>query len=133
MSVFIDTSALMAFLDDDDPRRDECRTAWEQGVLEADGFLTTDYVFLESVSVAQRSWGIAAVRTLVDEFFPLVHVEPVTPGDRDAAVSALLAAERRQLSLVDCVSFAVMRRLRIRDYLALDPHFDEQGFARYAP
>ncbi len=133
MSVFIDTSVLIAFLDEDDPRHSECRAAWEHGVLAADGFVTTDYVFLEAVSVAQRRWGLAAVRALVDEFFPLVHVEPVAPGDRDAAVSALLAAERRQPSLVDCVSFAVMRRLRIRDYLALDPHFDEQGFARYGP
>ena len=34
---------------------------------------------------------------------------------------------------VDCVSFGVMRRMGIRKYLWLDPHFDEQGFTRYAP
>jgi len=26
-----------------------------------------------------------------------------------------------------------MRRMGIRDYLGLDPHFEEQGFTRYAP
>lgn len=133
MSVFVDTSAFMTFLDDDDPRRNECRTAWERGATEAEGFVTTEYVFLETISVAQRRWGLEAVRTLVDEFFPLVHVETVTEDDRSGSVSALLAAGRRRLSLVDCVSFAVMRRLRIRDYLGLDPHFEEQGFTRYAP
>lgn len=46
----------------------------------------------------------------------------------DAAVSALLVASRRQLSLVDCVSFETMRRLAIQNTFALDPHFAEQGF-----
>ena len=133
MSVFVDTSAFMTFLDDDDPRRGECRAAWEHGATEADGFVTTDYVFLETVSVAQRRWDLDAVRTLVDEFFPLVHVEPVTQDDRMAAVAALLAAGRRRLSLVDCASFTVMRRMRIRDYLGLDPHFEQQGFMPYRP
>ena len=132
MSVFVDTSAFMTFLDEDDPRRAECRTAWERGAIEGEGFVTTDYVFLETVSVAQRRWGLEAVRTLVDEFFPLVHVEPVTEDDRNTSVLALLAAGRRRLSLVDCMSFTVMRRMRVRDYLGLDPHFEAQGFIPYA-
>jgi predicted nucleic acid-binding protein len=32
------------------------------------------------------------------------------------------------LSLVDCVSFEVLRRLDVRECLVFDPHFDEQGF-----
>jgi predicted nucleic acid-binding protein len=38
------------------------------------------------------------------------------------------AANRRSLSLVDCVSFVVMRQLAIRDAFAFDRHFEEQGF-----
>ena len=44
------------------------------------------------------------------------------------AVSALLAADRRRLSLVDCCSFQIMRRLGIRQALAYDQHFAEHGF-----
>jgi predicted nucleic acid-binding protein len=51
----------------------------------------------------------------------------------DAGLSALLAAGRRHLSLVDCVSFVIMRRLGIRAYLGLDAHFAEQGFTQYSP
>jgi len=40
----------------------------------------------------------------------------------------VLAANRRQLSLVDCVSFAAMRESGIEHYFAFDEHFDEQGF-----
>ena len=95
--------------------------------------VTTDYVVLEAVAVAQRRWGLDAVRTIVDVYMPLIDVGAVSTEDRGAAIGALLAAGRRHLSLVDCVSFTVMRRLGIREYLGLDPHFEEQGFKRYAP
>jgi predicted nucleic acid-binding protein len=133
MSVLVDTSALITLLDGEDPEHGACRQAWQQGVVEAEGLITTDYIVLESVAVAQRRWGLDAVRVLVDEFLPLLDVEGVTPEDRTAGVTALLAAGRRRLSLVDCVSFVVMRRRGIRAYMGLDPHFDEQGFTRYAP
>jgi len=44
------------------------------------------------------------------------------------AIDAWLEASRRRLSLVDCTSFEVMRRLDLRQVFAFDGHFDEQGF-----
>ena len=133
MTAFVDTSALIALLDADDLAHGEVREAWRSAVLDAEGLVTTDYVVVEAVAVAQRRWGLDAVRALVGEFMPLIEVEAVPADDRTAAVNALLAAGRRGLSLVDCVSFITMRRMGTRDYLGLDSHFDEQGFSRYAP
>lgn len=93
--------------------------------------LTTDYVIVEAISVAQRRWGLDAVKTLVDEFFPLLHIEWVTSDDHALGLTSLLLSGRRRLSLVDCVSFAIMRRLHVTEHLSLDPHFAEQGFAAY--
>ena|GEM_PF-3548981 len=45
-----------------------------------------------------------------------------------AGVSALLTSGREQLSLVDCVSFELMRQLGIRTAFTFDRHFEEQGF-----
>jgi len=39
-----------------------------------------------------------------------------------------LTAARRQLSLVDCISFEVMRRRGIKTAFTFDDHFAEQGF-----
>ena len=39
-----------------------------------------------------------------------------------------MAAGRRDLSLVDCASFEVMRRSGIRTAFAFDPHFGEFGY-----
>lgn len=40
--------------------------------------------------------------------------------------SAVLESDRRKLSLVDCISFEVMRS--IARVFCFDPHFAEQGF-----
>lgn len=133
MTAFVDTSALIALLDTDDPAHGEVSEAWREAVLDAEGLVATDYVVVEAVAVTQRRWGLDGVRVLLDELIPLVEIQSVSVDDRIAGVNALLAAGRRRLSLVDCVSFVMMRRMGIRDYLGTDPHFDEQGFRRYSP
>jgi predicted nucleic acid-binding protein len=45
-----------------------------------------------------------------------------------AAMGVMLAAERKNLSLVDCVSFESMRLGGITTAFTLDKHFKEQGF-----
>jgi predicted nucleic acid-binding protein len=42
--------------------------------------------------------------------------------------SAMLAANRRDLSLVDCTSFEVMWQLGLEVVFTFDAHFGEQGF-----
>ena len=133
MTVFVDTSALFALLDAEDAGHRLVFPAWSGGIDEGAGFVTTDYVLVETVSLAQRRLGLDAVRVLVEEMLPMVDTLWVTAADHGAALNALLAAGRRRLSLVDCVSFIVMRRLGIREYLGLDTHFREQGFTPLAP
>ncbi len=133
MAAFVDTSGLIALLDSDDHAHGEVREAWRRAVIDAEGLVTTDFVVVETVAVAQRRWGLEAVRTLAEEFIPLVEIDPVGPEALMSAVNSLLTAGRRRLSLVDCISFAHMRALHIHDYLGADHHFDEQGFRRYSP
>jgi len=43
-------------------------------------------------------------------------------------MGALLTAAARDLSLVDCVSFAIMRERNLDTAFAFDRHFTQQGF-----
>ncbi|MCX6372920.1 MAG: PIN domain-containing protein [Actinobacteria bacterium] len=132
MTVFVDTSALFALLDAEDAEHDLAFSAWSSGIDDCAGFVTTNYVVVETIALVQRRLGIDAVRTLIDEMLPMIDTIWVTEADHTTGLSLVLMAARRHLSLVDCVSFTVMRRMGIRKYLGLDPHFEEQGFTRYA-
>ncbi len=123
----MDTSFLVALLDEDDPRFADALRLWQKAEAERLPVCTSNYVVLEACAVLQRRLGVAAVRKLVRQVLGPVALEWVTREDHERATEALLVAERRQLSLVDCTSFEVMRRLELSDCLAFDPHFGEQG------
>jgi predicted nucleic acid-binding protein len=68
------------------------------------------------------------VRGFQNDVLPLVNIEFVLSEIHRSAVSVLLSASRRNLSLVDCISFEMMRALEIKTAFVFDPHFKEQGF-----
>ncbi|HHH42298.1 MAG TPA: VapC toxin family PIN domain ribonuclease, partial [Chloroflexi bacterium] len=84
-------------------------------------------------ALIQRRLGMKAVRLLQEEMVPLFHIHWVEPELHTSAISALLAAKRRNISLVDWTSFELMRRLGIRTAFAFDRHFAEQGFETVPP
>lgn len=128
MSVFVDTSFLVALLDEDDVKYADAAGLWRRAATERLSVLTSNYVVLETCAALQRRLGVSAVRKLVRQILGPVALEWVTRDDHARAVEALLVADRRRLSLVDCASFEVMRRLDVRECLAFDQHFAEQGF-----
>ena len=58
----------------------------------------------------------------------VLQVRGVDEALHAAGVASLLTAGRRQLSLVDCVSFELMRRLGLTTAFAFDQEFTDQGF-----
>jgi len=126
--VYADTSALHVLLDGDDAQHEAATRVWEQ-LRRSDAVLaTTNYVVVETLALCQRRLGMLAARLFAEEFAPVLAVEWVDQTTHEVGVAAMLAANRRDLSLVDCVSFEVMRRLGIRRAFAVDEHFREQGF-----
>lgn len=130
MSVFVDTSALYALLDRDDANHAAAARRWRKALEQSDALVVSNYILVETFALVQHRLGTAAVAALATEVVPVLHLEWVTPADHGAAIAALLAAGQRGLSLVDCTSFEVMRRLGLRDALAFDRHFSRQRLAR---
>lgn len=128
MTVFVDTSALYAVLDRDDDHHAAARPMWEHLLGGRDNLVTSNYVVVEMAALLQHRVGLAAARALFDDVLPALATEWVTPDDHARGVAALLAAGRRKLSLVDCTSFTIMRRLGVQRVFAYDRHFSEQGF-----
>jgi predicted nucleic acid-binding protein len=90
--------------------------------------MTHAYVVVEASAVIQRRLGREALRAFHQEFAPVLAVVEVDAATRDAAVAALLAALPTKTSIVDYVSFQVMRDRGIRRAFAFDPDFMNAGF-----
>ena len=128
MALFVDTSALIALLDAADPQQDSVRAVWARALADQERLVTSNYILVETLAVAQRRFGTSAVRLLLDDVAPVLELHWIDEELHDAAVRGLRAAARRTLSLVDCTSFELMRALGLRSAFTLDPHFAEQGF-----
>lgn len=128
MSAFVDTSAFYALLDADDQNHERAKSVWFFFLRQPDSLCSTNYVVLETVALIQHRLGLDAVRTFVEDMLPVVRIEWVTEADHAAALSLLLSTGRRQVSLVDCSSFVVARRLGIHEAFCYDAHFEQFGF-----
>ena len=69
-----------------------------------------------------------AIRAFEQDIMPILRIIWVTKEVHNAAVSAHLVSDRRSLSLVDCVSFEIMRRTGVQKAFAFDRHFRDYGF-----
>ncbi len=129
MTWYVDTSALYALVDADDRFHGPARREWI-GALEngASDFVCSNYVIVEAAALVQSRLGMDALMSFQGAVLPVVHTEWVDPEVHNAGMAALLTASRRDLSLVDCVSFEIMRRLDIDTAFTFDEHFSGQGF-----
>ncbi len=91
-------------------------------------FLMRDGEILKTYRIALGRQPVGhKIRAFQEDIVPLLNTEFVDSVTHKSGVSALLAASRRKLSLVYCVSFEVIRTLGIKNVFAFDTHFSEQG------
>lgn len=129
MGTFIDTSAILALSEPRDALFARARAAWTRLRAEGARLVATSFVLTETASLLQARIGLPAVRDFHYQYLPAIdEIVWITAGVYSRSIDALLAANRRSVSLTDWSSFIVMRDLHIRRAFAFDPHFAEQGF-----
>ena len=133
MNIFIDTSAFLAVLDGSDRNHKAANPYWAQIISEEDVLICHNYILVETSAVLLRRIGMKAVRVFEQDIIPVLRIIWMTKEVHSAAVSTHLMANRRSLSLVDCVSFEVMHRTGVRKAFAFDRHFKEYGYEVHPP
>jgi predicted nucleic acid-binding protein len=117
-----------AVLDANDARHGNASRVWTDLLDDGTIVQATNYVLIETFALAQAHLGLDAVRVFSDDVVSILRVTWVDGAMHRAAATALPTAQRRSLSLVDCVSFEAMRTLGLERAFAFDRHFREQGF-----
>ena len=128
-AVFADTSGLLALLNTTDDNHARAERAFGNLRVREVSLVSTSYVLVETYALVGRRLGLDAVRSFRADFAPLIDVVWVDEKLHNAGLDMLLDRRKRLLSLVDAVSFIVMRQRSMAEALAVDPHFEQEGFA----
>jgi len=128
MTFFIDTSAFLAVLNADDENHQKAKKKWEEFVSQEETLVCSNYVLVETLALIQNRFGMEGLRVFQEDVVQVLTIEWVDESLHQVGVTSMLAANRRELSFVDCISFDMMRRLGIKTVFAFDKHFKEQGF-----
>ena len=127
--MFADTSGLLALLNTTDDNHARAERAFGNLRVRQVSLVSTSYVLVETYALVGRRLGLDAVRSFRADFAPLIDVVWVDEKLHNAGLDMLLDRRKRLLSLVDAVSFIVMRQRSMAEALAVDPHFEQEGFA----
>lgn len=125
MKVFVDTSALLAILGSQDRWHDEAIAIYHELGETAD-LVTTNYVAIESIQLVRRRLGVAATRDLLDRHLPIIATLWVDEATHRVAAGAYRPDGGP--SIVDHVSFEVMRQQGLSIAFAFDRDFQNHGF-----
>jgi predicted nucleic acid-binding protein len=125
VTTFVDTSALLAFIDAADAHHSAVVAEW-QAIDEP--LVTHAYVVVELLALVRRRLGAEAAMRVIDDLLPAIDVIAVDRDLHDAALREYRTALPSNVSLVDRTSFAFMRREAITTSLAVDADFATAGF-----
>ena len=128
-AVFADTSGLLALLNRTDDNHARAERAFGNLRIRQISLVSTSYVLFETYALVGRRLGLDAVRSFWADFTPLIDVVWVDETLHNAGLDMLLERRKRLLSLVDAVSFIVMRQRSMAEAFAIDPHFEQEGFS----
>jgi predicted nucleic acid-binding protein len=125
--ILLDTSAIYALADRGDPNHRVAVERLRQVEAQGHTLFVHSYILAESTALLQRRLGLAvALRFLEDARAFWIHW--VIGRDHEEAVRLLASRGKPTLSLVDCVSFVLMRKYRITTAFAFDEDFEREGF-----
>jgi predicted nucleic acid-binding protein len=128
VTIFADTSAFLALIDNSDRHYVKAEAAWNNISRVQEKIITSNYIVLETFALLCNLIGSEAARDFQQDLLQVVHIEWVTEDIHRAGISAFFAGFKRRLSLVDCVSFEIMRQMGLKEVFAFGRHFKDQGF-----
>lgn len=125
--VFVDTSMFYALVDENDYFHKQAVQIWQEQKLQKVQLITSNYILDETFTLIRQRRG----RKVVDEFrknlLSEIKIIRVTVAD-EAGAWEYFVKDWSKLSFTDCVSFAMMHRLEIKEALAFDDRFKRAGY-----
>ncbi len=135
MKCFVDTGAFAALYCKNDDHHQEAKEIWFQLKQTNSMLYTTRDVISETITLVRRRVGFEQALICGNDLWGSPVLEIIHPA-RNHDMFAWEFFQKysdKELSFVDCLSFAVMKELRIHRAFAFDKNFTQVGFEIIRP
>jgi predicted nucleic acid-binding protein len=133
--IFIDSGAFLARYARRDQHHEAAHRGWRELGARGGRCLTSSFVLDEVLTLLGRriSYDFAAERAA--SFWGSEALSILRPDEQDelTAIELFSKLADQRVSFTDCISFALMRRHRIRRAFTFDRHFEAAGFEVWPP
>ncbi|HSB63105.1 MAG TPA: PIN domain-containing protein [Thermoanaerobaculia bacterium] len=128
--IFVDTGAFLARYVEGDQYHQIAVRAWKRLERTSGALFTSSYVVDETLTLLGRRTSYAFAAARADAIYASRVLTILRPdaSDESAAVDLFRKFADQKVSFTDCVSFALMRRHRLKKAFTFDRHFAGAGF-----
>lgn len=130
--IFIDSDAFVAFFKDNDSHHKKAALLFQQLKKQSATFLTSNYVFSESITVISQKVGhstaVSFITTMTaseDTFL----IKRVDEAIEEHAIEIFKKQTSKNTSFVDCTNMAFLQSMKIDAIFSFDEVYRKNGFA----
>lgn len=129
--IFIDTSAFYALADKADQNHEKAKAAFARMLASDEYLFTHNYILIETAALLQRRLGLVSATAFLREISAF-QIRWIDATAHKISFQYFLRYGKRNLSFVDCVSFAIMKDEDAKVAFAFDSDFNKFGFTLYS-
>lgn len=125
--IMIDTSFFYALIDKKDKNHNPAKLFLKNNKFP---LITTSYIFDELITIIRYDFGHGLAVNIGEKInaSELCYVLQISEDDLRAAWETFCEYDDQDFSYTDCTTFALMKRLKIKEVASFDCHFDVIGF-----
>ena len=131
--LFIDTGAFIGKYLTQDQHHKDAQDKWQQIEKEKRRCLTSNFVLDETFTLLGRWTNAKFAAEKANIIYSSKMIEILRPEHSDelAAIELLQKFADQKISYTDCISFVLMKRMKIKQAFSFDRHFIAAGFKTY--
>ena len=126
----MDTSAWLALNDRNDQHHNKAAAKSAEIKRQKIELITSEYIIDESITLIRYRVSHKAAVIFGDSLInsSIVRIIDVTGEDRIKAWEMFKKYEDKEISFTDCISFVLMKNLKLHKAFTFDEHFKQIGF-----
>lgn len=130
-NIFIDTGAFIALISKDDNFHKQAVRIFQEAYEASHKLFTCDYVLDEFLTWARckKKYSVDQIVSFINGLYVAdIQIVGITRELFDDALKLMKKYDDQFFSFTDCVSFEVMKEMKIKSVISTDKHFTVAGF-----